>query len=458
MNISSHSTSFMDIDSPSYSRWSYATSDARSEPSIAHIAIPQTRTRWVPQPIFCPPPIVAPPSPVQTSPGVWEDEDGIYYAPNWSPVQEYLDLIRKERRMLVPPSEIVFVLAALDVVYSPWDVAHWIFWPSTTYYTTADRVTAVACMFFFCLFLPRRFDSDVPVHQPRLIITKVPWIGSREHRWIVNAIQEKYYYVHILGRWYPTDFQPLETKKRALRSSGAIGDQPDMTINQFFNIVEDGLPPSKRQRKPSRRITEPQLVLEERRPRGTAHRKNTVTTPHEAAAPVEILAIPTSDVSFSTKTPHPSKRIKPQTAVDTNALSPTDSEVNHILFAPGHLSSPSHSRNRSTSQSSEQTVVPEEQDPRRSMSLESAATAVASSSPSKKRKAEILEDTIEESDQLQPEISTPAEGMITRGRSKIARTGTSAISVEVKKPSTPLSPITRRTKLTPKARSRKPRS
>jgi hypothetical protein len=139
----------MDIDSPSYSRWSYATSYARSEPSIAHIAMPQALTRQIPQPDRRPPPTVNPPSPVQTTPGIWEDDDGVYYASNWATVQEYLDRIRKEKRMLVAPSEIIFVLAALDVVYCPWDVAHWIFWPSATYYHTADRVTAIACMSFY---------------------------------------------------------------------------------------------------------------------------------------------------------------------------------------------------------------------------------------------------------------------------------------------------------------------
>ena len=133
----------MEVDDSSYSRWSYATSDARSEPMKRLRAMSNSRTR-TPQPASRLPPVPVSPPPAQTSLGVWEDEDGVYYASNWPPVQEYLDLIRKERRMVVAPSEIVFVLAALDVVQCPWDVAHWIFWPSSTYYNTADRVTAVA--------------------------------------------------------------------------------------------------------------------------------------------------------------------------------------------------------------------------------------------------------------------------------------------------------------------------
>ncbi len=146
MIILKHPSSSMDIDDPTYSRWSYAISDVRSEPIRTRQAIPldQTRRRQTSVPSPCPPPLV--PSPIQTSPGIWEDEDGVYHSSNWHPVQEYLALIRKEKTMVLAPSEIIFVLAALDVVHSPWDVAHWIFWPSATYYNTADRVTAIARM------------------------------------------------------------------------------------------------------------------------------------------------------------------------------------------------------------------------------------------------------------------------------------------------------------------------
>lgn len=325
--------------------------------------------------------------------------------------------------------------------------------PITTLQTgSLQSLVCLSIRFYFVDLTPR--NRPISVHQPRLIVTKIPWIGSREHRWIVNAIQEKYYYVHILGKWYPTDFQPLETKKRALRSSGAIEDRLDMTVNQFFNIIEDGLPPSKRQRKPLRRIAEPQLVSEDKRPRGAPLRKNTITTPQHTT-PLENVSTPRSDVFTSVTDPHFSGHDKGQASAPA-AESPTDSEVNPMSsFTPDRPLSVSHSRNRSTSQSSEQTVVAEDQDPRRSVSLETATTAVASSSLSKKRKAEFLDEVIGEGDQQQNDESIPV-GMITRGRSKIART--SGVEVDVKKPSTHLSPVTRRTNLTPKAKSKKPRS
>ena len=78
MSFPTHFSFSMEVDDSSYSRWSYATSDARSGPMKR--------------------------LPAQTSLGVWEDEDGVYYASNWPPVQEYLDLIRKERWLPHPRS------------------------------------------------------------------------------------------------------------------------------------------------------------------------------------------------------------------------------------------------------------------------------------------------------------------------------------------------------------------
>lgn len=132
-----------DVDDSNYSRWIYATSNSRSEPlessqGRAVPSLPQT-----PQQSFSSPLLVVP-SLVQTSRGVWEDEDGVYYSSNWPPVKDYLGRIRNERRMVQAPSEIIFVLAALDVAHCPGDIAHWIFWPSATYFNTADRVTNIA--------------------------------------------------------------------------------------------------------------------------------------------------------------------------------------------------------------------------------------------------------------------------------------------------------------------------
>lgn len=426
MNIFSHSSSSMDIDDPTYCRWSYAISDARSEPITIHKAISKTRKRQPSLPSPPLPSVVPPPSPIQTSPGVWEDENGVYYSSSWYPVQEYLDLIRRERMMMLAPSEIIFVLAALDVVHSPWDVAHWIFWPSATYYKTADRVTAIARMCSPFLHVSQCFwYSLIVVHQPRLIITKVPWIGSREYRWIVNAIQEKYYYVHVLGKWYPTDFQPIETKKRTLRSNAGGEDRSDMTINQFFNIVEQGASPLKRLRKLSRKVIEPQS-LGDKRPRGIAH-QNIIPPTAPTVAFVDRSADKDKVVDeSSSRIPRSSGRVKRKmspptqtrvlTATNSDAELPSTSTIDILL-------SSSHARNRSTSQSSEQTIVADDNDsPTRSSSVESTMTAIGTSLPSKKRKLEILDGVLDTSEDTDLRPPSPKR-MTTRNRSRrIART------------------------------------
>jgi len=261
------------------------------------------------------------------------------------------------------------------------------------------------------------------VHQPRLIVTKIPWVGSREHRWIINAIQEKYYYIHVLGKWYPTDFQPTETKKRALRSNGG-GEDPDMTINQFFNIVENGTSPLKRLRKLSRKIVEPLSAPDDKRPRGMAQQRSAIlpqstfvdrVTPKDKVVDESSATIPRSSGRVKRKM-SPPKRV-PRVLTETSSIA-IEKPSAELLSTPTFdiLLSSSHSRNRSTSQSSEQTIVAEGTDSgTRSSSVESTKTAVASL-PSKKRKAEILDE--------HTDLGPPSpKRMTTRNRSgRIART------------------------------------
>lgn len=257
------------------------------------------------------------------------------------------------------------------------------------------------------------------VHQPRLIVTKIPWVGSREHRWIVNAIQEKYYYIHVLGKWYPTDFQPTETKKRTLRSNGG-GEDPDITINQFFNIVENGTSPLKRLRKLSRKVVEPLSAPDDKRPRGMAQQRGAIlpqrafvyrVTPKDKVVDESSATIPRSSGRVKRKMSPP--RRTPRVLTETSSIGSPELPSTPTFDI---LLSSSHARNRSTSQSSEQTIVAEDTDSRtRSSSVESTKTAVASLL-SQKRKAEILDE--------HTDLGPPSpKRMTTRNRSgRIART------------------------------------
>ncbi|KAF9526590.1 hypothetical protein CPB83DRAFT_908227 [Crepidotus variabilis] len=446
MDIRSLPQPSWNIEDSMYSRWNYATSDTRSEPleqspRSSASSLPQT-----PQPRSCPPPFDLPLSPVETSRGVWEDDDGVYYGSSWSPVQKYLGRIRKERRMLKAPSEIIFVLAALDVAHSPWDVAHWIFWPSATYFSTADRVTAIA------------------LHQPRLIKTQIPWIGSREHKWIINAFQEKYYYIHILGRWYPTTYQPVETKKRTLRSNGGGEERPDITINQFFNIVEGYNPPTKRARRAPKKVDETDTPPNDKRTRRLPQQKPALPTP--LSEPSEQILQNAQLVADDSSAPiiRSSGRIKRKLSPSTRApriltaINPPSPSLSSL--SESSSASSLHSRNRSTSQSSEVTIVDKAHDSRRSASVDSIETVVGASL-SKKRKANALDDADDIASQ-EIESESP-ERMVTRGRfSKTLRHGESDMNVDdgfspLSEP--PSSPAELRPKSTrPRTKSRKARA
>jgi len=288
------------------------------------------------------------------------------------------------------------------------------------------------------------------VHQPRLILTKVPWIGSREYRWIVNAIQEKYYYVHVLKKWYPTEFQLIETKKRSLRSNGGPDDRQDVTINQHFNIVEDGAPPLKRLRRSVKKTIQVQPTPEEKRSGTMTQPKRNLPSPAKLAAPL--------DGAERADSSEPVLSEPIMRGVSPSARSPrilTENPINPVpddgVSAISDLSTSSHSRNRSTSQSSEQTVVVDDIDTRRSASVESSKTVIGPS-PTKKRKAEVLDgDVLAEN---QDSSSQPREGMITRGRSK---TLTESAGKRAES-ATRLSPTTRIKPTQPKAKSRKSRS
>lgn len=283
-------------------------------------------------------------------------------------------------------------------------------------------------------------------------MTKVPWIGSREYRWIVNAVQEKYYYVHVLKKWYPTDFQLIETKKRSLRSNGGSDDRQDVTINQHFNIVEDGAPPFKRLRRSAKKVIQVQPTPEEKRSGTMTQPKRNLPSPAKLTAPLDHAeragsSEPAAPVLSASILQRVSPSARSPRILAENPINPVPDDESPAI---SDLSSSSHSRNRSTSQSSEQTVVVDEVDTRRSVSVESSKTVVGPS-PTKKRKAEVLDEDVNQESSPQPR-----EGMITRGRSmKISLTESAGKSAES---ATRLSPATRIKPTQLKAKSRKSRS
>jgi len=135
----------MHTDDPQYSRWLYSTSYARSEP------LPQQRPRSqiVPPSLQTPspPPASKARLPIQISPGVWVENQGVLYSSEYPPVQKYLEETRRQRTFLRPPSEVILALAALDVAEHPEDPAHWIIWNLAYFNDIQERVDKVFCAY-----------------------------------------------------------------------------------------------------------------------------------------------------------------------------------------------------------------------------------------------------------------------------------------------------------------------
>ncbi|KJA28988.1 hypothetical protein HYPSUDRAFT_61832 [Hypholoma sublateritium FD-334 SS-4] len=416
-----------DIDD-TYSRWDYyATSNARSEP------LPPFRTARpapaAPPPVQLPP-VQTPPAPVQLSPGVWLENDDILHSAEWPPVQRYLAQVRKQKTLLRAPSDLVLALAALSVVQTADDIAHWIFWAQATYWTIGELVDSVA------------------LHQPRLIRTPVPWNGAREYKLIVNAHQQKFTCVKIQKKWYTTDGSVADTTttKRNLRSTT---DTTEQTPNEFFGIVDNegsshrrafkaivkgnGPPPSPV--KPPRRPAAPRKarvstspvppVPEATSPTAAAAADETPTSAmppaHRASARVR------RKVSPSDRAP----RIVSQVAAPAGPPA-AEAATAPIAPAPGPgPAAPTHARNRSSSAQSSASADSSGTVVVRSPSVASVETVVTAPASPGKRKREEGDDGADDGADgkaldADEGAGVVAEGMVTRHRATRIRAGDSA--------------------------------
>ena len=407
----------------------YPISDVRSEPMSAFTSTRQIVSLSTPPT----PPLWTAPSPVKIRQGLWRDGDDFLRSSDWPPVQQYLSETSKNRRLALAPSETVFALAALEVLHQPHNPVHWLFWGTTCLLSTSKTVNKIARTFSWHLHPHFFADFAFPlkVHRPRLIKTDVPWIGISEYKRVISAIQEKWEYVHIRKRWYPVDGQPEISTKRHLRSSGDRGDQ---TVNSYFNLPEDGEPPSKRTRRTGRKAVEMQDPCTTDRPnRAKVEQKpspsSTSTTTSnvasiDASIPGDAPVIRASarkrlKTTSSTKSPPPSLPAL-SSAAEISALPVASSLLSSTTLmapVPSHISPPSssHSRNRSTSQSSAETLVDSDQVQLRSASVTSTDTAVENSL-SKKRKWQAVEEECLELDLGEMAESNRREGMVTRAR------------------------------------------
>ncbi|KIM40218.1 hypothetical protein M413DRAFT_446385 [Hebeloma cylindrosporum] len=392
MNLISPVFDHMHTDDPQYSRWSYNTSYARSEP------LPPQRphSQIVPPSLLTPspPPPSKPRLPMQISTGVWLEDQGFLYSSEYPPVQKYLEETRGQRTFLRPPSEVILALAALDVAEHPEDPAHWIIWNLASFNDIQERV------------------DKVFLEQPKRIKTRVPWLG-KSYRPTLVARQLKYECVHIQHRWYATGVgekgSAAADTRRATRSSGT-NDEVDITAAQHFDLFPNKphllkehtskpVPPPAKRTKRSATKRKPPF---KRGPKPTVEED----APFEKRMSTRVRR----KISASDRSP----RILSSAGVNLPSISIDDpAEVSSsISLADSSSSTPTHTRNRSSSsQASNETLVQSARSPSVAASVASATTAVGSSSP-KKRKALELEE--EDGEEL-PEPAPPKR-MATRGR------------------------------------------
>jgi hypothetical protein len=303
------------------------------------------------------------------------------------------------------------------------------------------------------------------VHRPRLIKTDVPWIGISEYKRVISAIQEKWEYVHIRKRWYPVDGQPETSTKRLLRSSGDRGDQ---TINRYFNLPEDGEPPLKRTRRAGRKALETQDPCSADRAK-VESKPSPPSTSDVTSDIASIKALVTEDGPTIRTSSRKRRKPTPSTRFPASLSSPAPSAAELAilpvaLLSPTTLTAPvachissatsSHSRNRSTSQSSAETLVDSDPVLLRSGSVTSTDTAVENSL-SKKRKLEVVEECLESV----PGEMAELEGMVTRGRaskSRLVGTNIEKNAAGISRSNTPAKEG-KTVAEKPKARGRKPR-
>ncbi|KAG6845911.1 hypothetical protein H0H87_000717 [Tephrocybe sp. NHM501043] len=393
--IASSSTSTIRDSWPARNCFSYPTSDLRLSP-LRRPRIPAPTPSRSPQSIASSRTSLSHDHPTtkysiplrrEIEPGVWSDGTDRVLSAAYPAVQDLLATARRTLCLPLPPSELVFVLAALEVFYHWNDPVHWLFWSDEKKAATAAVVNRIA------------------LRTPQLIRSKVAWNGEAEYLFILSSLHG--------ASSLPVDkdwFQVLNPKAPSasmnLRKRKAPQAEQIEPLGEEYRSELEGARP----KRPKTRST--RLV----KPADLAAPENTKPTTKDSSLPDEPPTSSTTSLSLQDNTTTSNTDIcSHQTSPTPDPLSlPRAGSASPAAAATGiNMPAPYvRNRNRSISQTSSQTTLVAEE--RRSVSVLSNITAVEvhiGNGPEK-----VIKDDHHTSDSEEEK-----EGMVTRGRANKAR-------------------------------------
>ncbi|KAF5380394.1 hypothetical protein D9615_004525 [Tricholomella constricta] len=408
---------------PPHSNLSFPTSDLRSspppsQPNLAgHSRIPPHSAPSSCHPISSKYSTSVPAwKEIQT--GVWSDGTDRVLSAAYPPVQEFLATARRRMSLPVSPSELIFAIAALEVFYSRNDPVHWMFWSDDKKHDTAGVVNRIA------------------LRSPQLIRSKVAWNGISEYLFILSGLHGPSS-LPIDKEWYHTlnpskaPLPPMNLRKRKIQR---------LEQTESLETPEEEEGSEAEEPRPKRSKTRPTRAVKPKAPvipdakldsNDLAPAFTAILLPEEKDTLSKSVAALQGNVpSMANPLQAKPSRQKPASRQSSSTPDPSalpraasHSPASDLLTpAPTSLHAAiSHTRNRSTSQASSQTLVSASE--RRSLSVLSNTTAVephtVEGATAKVIKADQPASDSEEADGKDDEEEST--GMVTRGRANKAR-------------------------------------
>ncbi|KAG6819872.1 hypothetical protein H0H93_007806 [Arthromyces matolae] len=294
--------------------------------------------------------------------GVWSDGTDRVFSATYPAVQDFLTIARKTLQLPVPPSEIVFAIAALEVFYAWNDPVHWMFWSDEKKHATAAVVNRIARL---------HGSSSLPVDKD--------WF-------------------HLLNP-AKAPSAPMNLRKRRLPqiSKSDAGGEEDVSENEVSR--------PKRPKTRSSHAAKPASSVDARIVSNPIRSRDSRT-----GSPLSVSSLSVVNVDQETCVPQPSPSSDPLSLRSTS-LAPMD--VPTCVPAAAAAAS-SYTRTRSTSQTSSHTTLVAD--------AERRSTSVSSSNETAVGAQDCDDEAVKCDDKVSDSEEEKEEGMVTRGRANKART------------------------------------